>query len=192
MLLMQLVQAQALRVRLIIKAFKATSVQALNMKIYLTSIGFKPNKKADQTISCLCFGLLFHTFIQHQSIHPRQILVPLEILGKRYAKLFNNNVYKLKRKPAYIIALSWQPQTINISNLKKKAIQLHNQLLALKPPLKIVTYIDRSGINEKIDFFSMIQGESKAIKKFLETYTYNKVYMGKLEGIQNLLNYTLS
>lgn len=38
----------------------------------------------------------------------------------------------------------------------------------------------------------MIQGESKAIKKFLEVYTYSTVYMEELQGIQNSFNYTLS
>lgn len=38
----------------------------------------------------------------------------------------------------------------------------------------------------------MIQGESNAIKKFLEMRTYSTVYMGELQGIQDLLSYNLS
>ena len=38
----------------------------------------------------------------------------------------------------------------------------------------------------------MIQGESRAIKKFLGVHTCSKVYMGELQGIQDSLSYTLS
>ena len=40
--------------------------------------------------------------------------------------------------------------------------------------------MDGSIINEKIGSSYMIQGESKAIKKFLEICTYSIVYMGEL------------
>ena len=38
----------------------------------------------------------------------------------------------------------------------------------------------------------MIQGESKAIKKFLGAHTCSTVYMGELQGIQDALSYALS
>lgn len=44
-LVIQLAQAQALRARLITKAFKETSAKALNVEAYLTPIGFELNKK---------------------------------------------------------------------------------------------------------------------------------------------------
>ena len=45
----------------------------------------------------------------------------MKILEKHYAKLFNNNIYKLERKPAYIVVFWWEFLAVNISNLKKKA-----------------------------------------------------------------------
>lgn len=89
---MQLAQVQALEIRLITKIFRITSVQALNVEAYLTSIGFKLDKKADQIATCLYFGLLYQIAL-------------LKVLNKRYAKLFSNNIYKLEKKPAYITAL---------------------------------------------------------------------------------------
>lgn len=61
---MQLAQPQALRACLITEAFKAVSVQALNVKAYLTPIGLKLDKIADQIAACLGFGLLHHTLTQ--------------------------------------------------------------------------------------------------------------------------------
>ena len=104
---MQLAQAQALGARLITGAFKATSVQALNVEAYLTPIGFELDKKVDQTAACLCSGPLYQTLTQNRSTHPRRILAPLEILEERYAKLFGNNIHELESKPAYIIASWW-------------------------------------------------------------------------------------
>ena len=142
--------------------------------------------------SRLCSGPLYHTLTQSRSTHPRRILAPLEVLEKRYAKLFGNDIHELERKPAYIVAPWWQPPTINVPTSKEKATQLHNQHLASKPPLEIVAYTDGSGMNEKIGSSCVIQGESKAIKKFLGTRTCSTVYMGELQGIQDSLSYTLS
>lgn len=44
---MQLAQAQILKACLIVRIFKTMSIQALNVKTYLTSIGFESNKKAN-------------------------------------------------------------------------------------------------------------------------------------------------
>ena len=117
---MQLAQVQALEARLITGAFKATSAQALNVGAYLTPIGLKLNKKADQTIACLYSGLLYHTLIQSRSIHLKRFLAPLEVFEKCYAKNFGTNIYKQERIPAYIMAFWWQPPTINISDSKEK------------------------------------------------------------------------
>lgn len=46
-LVTQLAQAQALRICQITIAFKAISMQALNVEAYLTPIGFELDKKAD-------------------------------------------------------------------------------------------------------------------------------------------------
>ena len=140
------------------------------------------------------FRLIFEHYLlssTSRSTHPRRILTPLEVLEKRYAKLLGNNIHELERKPAYIVPPWWQPPTINIPNSKERATQLHNQHLASKPPLEIV-YTDGSRINEKIGSSCVIQGESKAIKKFLGTRTCSTVYMGELQGIQDSLSYTLS
>lgn len=56
-------------------------------------------------------------------------------------------------------------------------MQLYNQQLALKPLLKIVIYIDKNRIIEKISSFHIIPKEFKAIKLFLRIYAYNTVYM---------------
>ena len=110
------------------------------MEAYLTPIGFELNKKADQTITHLYSGPLYHTLTQSRSTHPRRFFAPLEVLEKRYTKLFSNNIHKLEKKPAYIVALWWQLLTINVPNSKEKATQLHNQHLASKPLLEIVAY----------------------------------------------------
>ena len=180
---MQLAQAQALGTRLITGAFKAISAQALNIEAYLTPIGFELDKKADQIGARLCSGPLYHTLTQNRSTHPRQIPALLEILEGRNVKLFGNNIHKLEKKPAYIVAPWWQPPTIIIPNSKEKATQLHNQHLASKPPLEIVTYTDESEMNEKIGSSCVILGKSKAIKKFLGARTCSTIYMGKLQGI---------
>ncbi len=45
---------------------------------------------------------------------------------------------------------------------------------------------------KKIGSFYVIQGESKAIKRFLGEHTCSPVYIGELQGIQDSLSYTLS
>lgn len=64
-------------------------------------------------------------------------------------------------------------------------MQIYNQDLALKLHLKIVAYTNRNRINIKIGSACMIQ-------KFLGVDTYSKVYMRKLQGIHNFLNYIIS
>lgn len=102
-LALQLAQIQVLRARLIIKLFKATSVQALNVEIYLTLIDFELDKKTNKIIACLCSELLYYTLTQSRFRHFRRIFIPLNVLKKRYAKLFSNNIYKIENKPAFII-----------------------------------------------------------------------------------------
>lgn len=63
MLDMQLAQVQFLGTCLITGAFKAISVQALNVEAYLTPINFELDKKADQIATRLCFRLFYHTLI---------------------------------------------------------------------------------------------------------------------------------
>ena len=158
-------------------------MQALNVEVYLTSIGFELDKKVDQTAARLCSGLLYQTLTQNRSTHLRKIFAPLKIFEERYAKLFGNNIQKPESKLAYIVASWWQSSTINISNSKKEASQLCNQLLALKSPLEIVAYTDGKGINERIGSFCVIQGKSKAIKKLLGARTCNRVYIRELQDI---------
>lgn len=71
-------------------------------------------------------------------------------------------------------------------------MQLYNQYLFSKLPLKIVVYINRSRINKKIGSLYVIQRQSKTIKKFLEVCTCSIVYMRELEDIQDFFSYTLS
>ena len=142
-------------------------MQTLNVEVYLTPIGLELDKKTDQTAACLCSKPLYRRLTQSQSTHPRRILTHLEVFEKRYAKLFGNNIRKVESKPANIVAFWWQPPTIDIPISKKGAMQFHNQYLASKLTLEIVAYTDGSGINEKIGSSYVIQGEPKAIKKFL-------------------------
>ena len=101
---MQLAQAQAVEAYLITGAFKATSAQALNVEAYLTPIDLELDKKADQIVARLYSGPLYHTLIQSRSTYPKQILAPLKVLEKHYAKLFGNNIHELEKKPVYIVA----------------------------------------------------------------------------------------
>lgn len=95
----------ALGAHLITGVFKVIPAQALNVKVYLIPIGFKLDKKVDQTATCLCSGPLYYIFIQSWSAHPRKIFTFLEVLEKCYAKLFGNDIYELEKKPANIVAL---------------------------------------------------------------------------------------
>ena len=54
-----------------------------------------------------------------------------------------------------------------------------------------MAYTDGSGINEKIGSFCVIEGESKAIKKFLGAITCSTVYIRELQDIQDSLSYIL-
>lgn len=85
-----------------------------------------------------------------RSTHSRRIPTLLEILKKRHAKLFGNNIHKLERRPAYIIAPWWESLAVNISSSKKKATQFHNEYLVSKPSAEIVAYTDGSGINKRL------------------------------------------
>lgn len=192
MLVMQLAHIQALGISLITKAFRATSMQALNIKAYLTAIGLELDKKTNQTATHLCSGLLYHTLTQGRSLHLKQISTPLKILKKRHAKLFGNNIHNLKRRPAYIVALWWESPAINISSSKEKATQFHNKYLVSKPITEIVAYIDGSKINKKIGSYYVIQEKTKAIKKLLEVNICSTVYIGELQDIENFLSYALS
>lgn len=99
-----LAQMQVLKVYLITGIFKAISVQILNIKIYLICIGFKLDKKIDQTKTWLYFKFLYYTFTQSQFIHLKKTLTLLKVFKKCYIKLFNNNIHKLEKNLAYIIA----------------------------------------------------------------------------------------
>ena len=89
-----------------------------------------------------------------QSPNSRQILIPLEILEKYNTKLFENNIYKLEGKLAYRVTAWSHPLAIIITNTKKMTTQLNNLYLTSKPSLEIVAYLDGSGINKKIGFFT--------------------------------------
>lgn len=165
---------------LITGKFKATLAQSLNFEVYLTPIGFELDKKKDQIAAYLWSGPLYHILSQSWFTYLRQIFILLEIFEKHYAKGIDNNIYKIESKLAYIKVLWWQCLAIDIPNSNKKTIQLYNQYLALKPLLEKVAYTDGSGINKKISFSFIVQGKSKAIKKFLGAHTYNIVYMKEL------------
>ena len=78
-LVTQLVQVQALGARAITGAFKATSVQALNIhEAYLTPIGLELDKKDDQTAARLYSGPLYSTITQNRSVHCLHPLKPLK------------------------------------------------------------------------------------------------------------------
>ncbi len=85
----------------------------------------------------------------------------------------------------------WCSPSIKIPSSKKTVTQLHDQFLAFKTFSQIVAYTDRSGINNKIGFSSVISEKYKVIKKFLEVRTRCTVYKGELQGIQDLLSYAL-
>ena len=165
---------------------------AFNIEAYLTLIGLELDRKTDQTAACLCSGPLYCTLTQSRSIYLRRIPTPLEILEKRHAKQFGNNIHKLERKPAYIVAPWWESPAVNILNSKEKATQSHNEYLISKPSAETVAYTDGSGINEKIGSSCVIQGKTNVIKKFLGANTCSTVYMGELQGIEDSLSYTLS
>ena len=135
-LIVQLAQAQAMGARLITGAFRATSAPSLNIEAYLTPIGLEIDKRTYQAAACPCSGPLYHTLTQSRSTHLRRILTPLEVLERRYAKIYGNNIHELERKPAYIVAPWWQPLTIDISNPREKATQLHDQYMASKTSLE--------------------------------------------------------
>lgn len=101
---MQLAQIQALGACLIIGAFKVTSMQALIIETYLTLISLELDRKTDQTAACLYSGPLYHMLVEGRSTHPRRILTILEVIEKRHIKPFDDNIRKLERKPAYIVA----------------------------------------------------------------------------------------
>ena len=125
---------------------------------------------------------MFRTPISHayskQIYIPETDTYPLEILEKRHAKQFGNNIHKLERKPAYIVAPWWESPAVNILNSKEKATQSHNEYLISKPSAETVAYIDGSRINKKIGSSCVIQGKTNVIKKFLGANTCSIVYMG--------------
>lgn len=144
----------AIRSSLITGAFNAISAQAFHAEGYLTLIHLERDKKINQRAICLSSGLLYYTFTQMQSPNSRQILIPLEILEKYNTKLFENNIYKLEGKLAYRVTAWSHPLAIIITNTKKMTTQLNNLYLTSKPSLEIVAYLDGSGINKKIGFFT--------------------------------------
>lgn len=100
------------------------------MKAYLTSIGLELDNKADQIVAYLYFRPLYHILSYNWPTYPRKILGLFKVLEKRYIKLIGNDIYELKFKPAFIIALWWQSPTINVSNSK------NNVATQLIPSLK--------------------------------------------------------
>lgn len=92
-----------MRIYLIIRIFKATLAQAVNIEAYLTLISFKLNKRIDQIAPHLYSKLLYYMLIQSWSTHLKQIFTPLEILKKCYVRLFSNNIYKVENKLAYVV-----------------------------------------------------------------------------------------
>ncbi len=190
-LVTQLVQAQATGARLITGAFKATSAQALNIEAHLTPIDLELDKKTIQAAARLFSGPLYHILTQGRSTHVKRTLTPLETLEKYYVKFVGSNIDELETRPAYIVPPWWCSPSIIIPSSKERATQLHDQCLASKTPLQIVAYTDGSGINNKIGSSCIIPKKSKVIKKFLGARTRCTVYMGELQGIQNLPSYAL-
>ena len=105
-LVTQLAQVQALEARVITRAFKTTSVQALNIEAYLIPIRLELDKKTNQTAARLCWGFFYSTITQNRSVHPKQLPTPLETLEKRHIKLWESSISELEKKPAYITS-SW-------------------------------------------------------------------------------------
>lgn len=102
-LVMQLAQVQAQKACLITRAFKTTSVQALNIEVCLTFIELELDKKADQTAARLCSGSLYLTLTQDRLLHPRCLLIPLELLEIRYFKLLRSSTLESEKRPKYIV-----------------------------------------------------------------------------------------
>lgn len=70
-LVIQLAPIQALGAHVIIKAFKAISIQVLNLEAYFFSIRLKLDKKTDQTVTQLCLNLLYSIITQNRSVYPK-------------------------------------------------------------------------------------------------------------------------
>lgn len=94
-----------MRTCIIIGAFKVISVQALNIKAYLTSIGLELDKKTDQTITQLYLNPLFSIIIQNWSVYATQLPTTLKILENYHIKLLKNSISELEKKPVYITTL---------------------------------------------------------------------------------------
>ncbi len=175
--------------RLITRAFKATSAQALNIEAYLTPIDLELDKKIIQTAACLFSGPLYHTLTQGRSTYVKRTLTPLETIEKYYVKFVGSNIEELERRPAYIVPPWWCSPSIIIPSSNERATQLNDQCLDSKTPSQMVEYTDGSRINNKIVSSCIIPKKSKVIKKFLGARTRCTVYIRELQGIQNSLSY---
>ncbi len=157
----------------------------------MTPIDLELDKKTIQTAACLFSGPLYLTLTQGRSTHVKRTLTLLETLEKYYIKFVASNIDELKRRPAYIVPPCWCSSSIIIASSKERVTQLHDQCLASKTPLQIVVYTDGSGINNKIGSSCIIPKKFKVIKKFLGARNRCTIYIGELQGIQDLLSYAL-
>lgn len=94
---MQLAQVQVVGARLITELIKATSIQALNIKAYLTHISLELDKEIDQIAICVYSGLLYHMVVKGRYTHLRRIFILLDVLKKQRLKLFDDNICKLEK-----------------------------------------------------------------------------------------------
>lgn len=115
-LVTQSAQAQILREYLITELFKVTLTQILYIQAYLTLLGLKLDQKTDYMGVCLHFRPFYHILTQGRFKGPKQIQTSFEFLKKWHQKHFFNNICKLIRKPANIIASWLQLPCISILN----------------------------------------------------------------------------
>lgn len=63
----------------------------------------KKLKKAKKILSIISAKLLYK-----DDINKKSYIINKYVFEKRYAKIFDNNIHKLKKKVAYMITFQWQ------------------------------------------------------------------------------------
>ena len=117
--------------RLIIGAFRATSIPALDIEVYILLVKYLLNKLSNKTVLRLAASLLYNDIIKPRSEQWKSKRRPRKdrkiSLLERHTRNFearHGNITKIERLRPFSVSLEWTLPTTIIAESKKEVSQL--------------------------------------------------------------------
>ncbi len=144
------IQGRALKV--VTRAYKATSLSALDIKSFVLPIRQRLDKLSSESLLRIASSQHYKTIVlQRPRASKIKDISLLEILSRRFEKHFKCKIEHIKRTLPFITLLWWIPPTIDIAPFKHQAKARYDTILQAHDLQKqLIAYINGSGINSKI------------------------------------------